>query len=109
MAQAYFELGDDEALVVEFIPPACDYWMVVLHNHWMETLDYGHHQATLNCDRAVEPDGSVRIVIAHRDPASPTGSTRRATSAGSSACAGSAGTSSTSFPRPASCPLDELR
>ena len=67
--QAYFELADDEALVVELTPPGCDYWMIALHNHWMETLDYVRHQSTLNCHCAVvEPDGSVRFVVAHRDP-----------------------------------------
>ncbi|HEX3795988.1 MAG TPA: DUF1214 domain-containing protein [Acidimicrobiales bacterium] len=70
--QAYFELGDDEALVVEFTPPDCEYWMIALHNHWMETLDYVHHQATLNCHSAQrEADGSVRFVIARNDPGLP--------------------------------------
>ena len=67
--QAYFDLGEDEALVVEVVPPACDYWMIALHNHWMETLDYVNHQSTLNCHSAtLEPDGSARFVVAHRDP-----------------------------------------
>jgi hypothetical protein len=67
--QAYFKLADDEALVVEVTPPQCEYWMIALHNHWMETLDYVHHQATLNCSSAeLEADGSVRFVIAGRDP-----------------------------------------
>ena len=48
----YFDLADDEALVVEVTPPACEYWMIALHNHWMETLDYVNHQATLNCHTA---------------------------------------------------------
>jgi Protein of unknown function (DUF1214) len=70
--QAYFDLADDEALVIEVTPPECEYWMFALHNHWMETLDYVHHQATLNCHSAVrEPDGSVRFVVAHRDPGVP--------------------------------------
>ena len=50
--QAYFDLADDEALVVEVTPPECEYWMIALHNHWMETLDYVHHQSTLNCHSA---------------------------------------------------------
>lgn len=67
--QGYFVVEDDEALVVEVTPPECDYWMIALHNHWMETLDYVHHQATRNCHTAtLEADGSVRFVIAHRDP-----------------------------------------
>jgi hypothetical protein len=70
--QAYFDLDDDEALVVEVTPPYCEYWMIALHNHWMETLDYVNHQATLNCHSAqLEEDGSVRFVIAHRDPGVP--------------------------------------
>jgi hypothetical protein len=70
--QAYFELDDDQALVVEVTPPECEYWMIALHNHWMETLDYVHHQSTLNCRSSVrEDDGSVRFVIAHRDPGVP--------------------------------------
>jgi hypothetical protein len=70
--QAYFELAEDEALVVEFKPPECDYWMIALHNHWMETLDYVHHQATLNCDSAeLDADGKVRFVVADRDPGVP--------------------------------------
>ncbi len=70
--QAYFELAEDEALVVEVMPPECEYWMIALHNHWMETLDYVHHQSTLNCHSAqLEPDGSVRFVVSHRDPGVP--------------------------------------
>ena len=70
--QAYFDLADDEALVVEISPPECEYWMIALHNHWMETLDYVRHQATLNCHTSqIEDDGSVRFVIAHHDPGVP--------------------------------------
>ncbi|MBP1687466.1 MAG: hypothetical protein H6Q33_3609 [Deltaproteobacteria bacterium] len=70
--QAYFELGAEEALVIEFTPPRCKYWMIVLHNHWTETLDYRYHQITLNCRSAqVRADGSVRCVVAHRDPGVP--------------------------------------
>lgn len=70
--QAYFDLAEDEALVVEFTPPKCDYWMIALHNHWMETLDYVNHQAALNCHSAqLEPDGSARFVVSPRDPGVP--------------------------------------
>jgi hypothetical protein len=70
--QGYFDLAEDEALVIEVVPPTCEYWMIALHNHWMETLDYVNHQSTLNCYSAHrEPDGSVRFVVAHRDPGVP--------------------------------------
>src|SRR5258705_7153047 len=69
---AYFELGPDEALVVEARPPACDYWMFVLSNYWLETLDYTRHRITLNHHSAVlEPDGTVKLTVAARDPGHP--------------------------------------
>jgi hypothetical protein len=69
---AYFELAPDEALVVEARPPQCDYWMFVLSNHWLETLDYTRHRITLNNHSAVlEPDGGVKIVVAARNPGHP--------------------------------------
>ena len=70
--QAYFDLAPDEALVVAFTPPDCDYWMIALHNHWMETLDYRYHQVVLNSGSAeVGPDGSIRCVVAGQDPGTP--------------------------------------
>jgi hypothetical protein len=69
---AYYELAPDEALVVEARPPACDYWMFVLSNHWLETLDYTRHRITLNHHSAVlEPDGSVKLFVSARDPGHP--------------------------------------
>ena len=69
---AYFELAEDEALVVEVRPPRCDYWMFVLSNHWLETLDYTRHRITLNHHTAkLEPDGSLQLIVAARDPGHP--------------------------------------
>jgi len=66
---AYLKLQPDEALIVEFIPPQCDYWMIALHNHWTETLDYRYHQITLNCATAeAAEDGTIRCIVSHRDP-----------------------------------------
>jgi hypothetical protein len=63
----YWELGTDEALIVEFEPPKCDYWNLQLNNHWMESLDYRYHPIAINHHGAVyEKDGSVRIAVAHR-------------------------------------------
>lgn len=65
----YWELGDDEALVIEATPPECDYWNFQLNNHWMESLDYRYYRVHLNKHTArVAPDGAVRIVVAHADP-----------------------------------------
>jgi hypothetical protein len=68
----YWELADDEALLIEVTPPACEYWNFQLNNHWMESLDYRWHQIALNHSQVKpRPDGSVRLVIAHQDPGVP--------------------------------------
>ncbi len=66
---SHWRLADDEALVIEAVPPKCDYWNFQLNNYWMESLDYRYHRIHLNSETcAYEPDGSLRIVVAHRDP-----------------------------------------
>ncbi len=65
----YWELGPDEVLVVEVTPPACDYWNFQLNNYWMESLDYRYHTIAVNHHGArTREDGSVRIVVSHKDP-----------------------------------------
>lgn len=69
---AYLELEPHQALVVRFMPPACDYWMIVNHNHWMETLDYRYFPVIHNSATATYgPDGSVTCVVSHTDPGVP--------------------------------------
>lgn len=69
----YWELGDDEALVVDVPPPPeCDTWNLQVNNYWMESLDYRYHTIHVNKHTATyNEDGSVRIVLAHRDPGVP--------------------------------------
>lgn len=65
----WFELDDDEALVVEFTPPECDYWNLQLANYWLESLDYRYFPVHVNQGTATaQPDGSYRVVIASSDP-----------------------------------------
>jgi hypothetical protein len=64
-----FELGPDEALLVEVTPPEGLYWSFSIGNPWWETIDYANHQSSLNGHQAVvDDDGLVRAVIAHEDP-----------------------------------------
>jgi hypothetical protein len=64
-----FQLGPDEALLLEVAPPEGLYWSYSLGNPWWETIDYGRHQSSLNGHQAsVDEDGTVRAVIAHEDP-----------------------------------------
>ena len=69
---SYWRLGDDEALVIETTPPPCDHWNFQLNNHWMESLDYRYHRIHTNSALAHdEPDGSIKLVVAHADPGHP--------------------------------------
>ncbi len=67
-----WQLGPDEALVVEATPPRCDYWNFQLGNLWAESLDYRFHRVHVNSGSAVlRDDGSFRLVVAHHDPGAP--------------------------------------
>lgn len=68
----YFRLEPDEALVFEWTPPPCRYWSLLLCNLWSESFDYRHHRIHANAHLArAREDGSVRLVVAHRDPGLP--------------------------------------
>ena len=60
----------DEALVLRFTPPECDYWIFQLCNLWQENFDnYEDGQGHITKYRCtLEPDGSVWVVIADADP-----------------------------------------
>ncbi|MBT4522214.1 MAG: hypothetical protein HOC23_19620, partial [Halieaceae bacterium] len=62
--------AESEALVVVFTPPQCEYWSFQLCNLWQENLDnYEDGQGYVTkFTSSVEPDGSVRVVIAERNP-----------------------------------------
>ena len=52
--------------------PACRFWNLCLWNPYLQTYDHRHEQVTINGGEAVaEPDGSHRLVVAHRDPGTP--------------------------------------
>ncbi|MBB83365.1 MAG: hypothetical protein CL931_06100 [Deltaproteobacteria bacterium] len=68
--QSYWRLAPDEALLIEAdrIPEA-GHWNLQISNFWMESLDYRYHRIHVNKHTAhYEPDGSVRIVLAHANP-----------------------------------------
>jgi uncharacterized protein DUF1214 len=69
---SYWRLAEHEALVVDAVPPRCDHWNFQINNHWMESLDYRWFRIHTNSAIATpRPDGSIRIVVAHRDPGTP--------------------------------------
>jgi len=66
-----FRLGPDEALVVEFVPPATRYWSVTVENIWHECIDPRRRQSSVtNAGAIIGPDGSARVVIAAEPPPS---------------------------------------
>jgi hypothetical protein len=72
-AGGVFELEPDEALIVECrVPVEPQYSGFGTANLWGESLDFAHHQCSLNgFQTEVDDDGVVRWVIAHRDPGVP--------------------------------------
>ncbi len=70
--QARYELAPDQALVMRGRFPRCRFANVVIWNHRLQTPPYRHRRVSLNRNQThYEPDGSFRMVIAHRDPGVP--------------------------------------
>jgi len=65
----YWRLAPDEALVIDARIPDCITWNFQLDNYWMESLDYRFARIHVN-DYTATPndDGTVRVVVAARDP-----------------------------------------
>ncbi|MCB0972155.1 MAG: DUF1214 domain-containing protein [Acidimicrobiales bacterium] len=71
-SMAPYLLGPDEALVMTARWPECRCANVSLWNRQMQTFDYLRGPVSLNRAQAVaEPDGTIRIVLAHADPGVP--------------------------------------
>ncbi|MDA2893989.1 hypothetical protein PDG61_23980 [Mycolicibacterium sp. BiH015] len=65
----YFELADDEALVVTIAPGNARYFTVPVTNLWTITDNYWDEQTSLNNAQSVaDPDGRFTFVISPTDP-----------------------------------------
>jgi hypothetical protein len=63
------DLGEDEVLVIEGKVPDCRYLSIQLLTRFMESGDWEHHRVFLtDRDLKLDPDGSFRVHVAHRDP-----------------------------------------
>jgi hypothetical protein len=70
IAAGWWEIGADQAIAIDFTPPHCRYWSFVLSNYWGQSFEYATRPTHVNARGArVRADGSVRLVVAHRDPA----------------------------------------
>lgn len=66
---SYFNIADDEALVIKLHPPECEFWNFQLANYWLESLDYRYFPVHLNKKTAhYDVDGSVTIVVSKVNP-----------------------------------------
>lgn len=69
---ARFELGDDEALLIDGRFPRCRFGNVALWNRHLQTLEYVRRRSSLNRRQTqLREDGSFCIVVAHADPGIP--------------------------------------
>lgn len=69
---APYVLQEDQALVITGQMPEARMANVVLWNAYLQTYDFRHRQVSLNRRQMVyEPDGSFKILVAHRNPGHP--------------------------------------
>ena len=68
-----WDLGPDQALVIEHDVPDAHYWNWSIHNlHWFDSGAWDERLMSCNGRQAhVDDDGKVRLVVAHADPGVP--------------------------------------
>lgn len=71
--QGLFDLGEDEALILETdLPETVRYWNIQLTDRLWNSVSWLNHQSSLNGGQAVlDGDGRFRAVISIRDPGVP--------------------------------------
>jgi hypothetical protein len=71
-SMAPYVIGPDQALVIRARWPKCRAGNVDLWTRHQMTYDYANRSVSLNrAQTALEPDGGIRVVIAHQDPGVP--------------------------------------
>jgi len=67
-----YELGPDEALIIETPVPNVVHGGIQIGNYWVESIDYASRQTSLNWFQSTpDSDGVIRYVLAHEDPGVP--------------------------------------
>jgi hypothetical protein len=70
--QAVYEIGPDEALIIETENPDAPYWGISLGTWWWETTDPTNYKNSINGHQAVlDSDGKFRAVLTRQDPGVP--------------------------------------
>ena len=66
----YFQLDDDQALVLTIDPGDAGYFVVPVTNDWTITNNYWDQQTSLNISQTLKnSDGTYTIVVSPQDPA----------------------------------------
>ncbi len=69
---AHYQIGDDEALVIDFVPPKTKFWNLTSATYWHESQHYLTQPVSLTLDEVTKrPDGTVRFILADKDPGLP--------------------------------------
>ena len=67
-----YDLGPDEALVIDMPPVEARYWSFQTGTLWSQTTDFTYHQSSINGAQAVlDQDGHFRAVLSLQDPGVP--------------------------------------
>ena len=68
-SNGYFQLADNQALVLTIDKGSAGFFNVPIYNDWTITDDYWNQQTSLNIDQAVpNPDGTYTLVVSPNDP-----------------------------------------
>ena len=68
-SNGYFQLADNQALVLTIDKGSAGFFNVPVYNDWTITDDYWNEQTSLNIDQAVpNPDGTYTLVVSPTDP-----------------------------------------
>jgi hypothetical protein len=68
-SNGYFQLADNQALVLTIDKGSAGFFNVPVYNDWTITDDYWNQQTSLNIDQAeVNPDGTYTLVVSPTDP-----------------------------------------
>jgi hypothetical protein len=71
-ANMVFDIGPDDALILECDRPTSRYWSFCIADRYLQLADFTYHQSSLNGHQArIDSDGKVRAVLSRKDPGAP--------------------------------------
>lgn len=65
----HYAIADDEALIIDILPPQAPYWNLSIESIWHESVDYLHRPTSLSkADVVYHDNGRVTFVLAKQNP-----------------------------------------